>query len=94
MAKPGDILICIDDTFKPEILVDIINQAKGHPVMFPTKGKQYIVNEVFKNDVIGEESYTFLNMINPKFKIPLTGELRELSFANWRFKLVGKYVDR
>lgn len=101
MAKIGDILECIDDDFSCEVLIELVKNAKGHPLMFPVKGENYLVKEVFTNEVISEESYilykilrenTIIDMVNPKYIIPLTNELRTLSFANWRFKL--KYNEK
>lgn len=82
----GTKVICIDDNFS-NVLSELQQQAKGLPLSFPKKDEEYIIRGIFDNDnSIGEPSYLLEAVYNPYFKIPLTGEFRELAFAHWRFR--------
>lgn len=78
-------VLCINDNFS-NILDELKKEAKGMPLMLPKKDREYIIRAVFDNDVTGEPSYLLEGLYNPYYKIPLTKEFRELSFANWRFR--------
>lgn len=87
----GKKVICVDDNFST-VIGELTQQAGGYKITLPKKDDEYVIRAVFDNAVIGEPSYLLEGVFNPFFKIPLTKEIRELSFAHWRFREIKSAV--
>lgn len=80
--KPGDKVLCIDDSVRPEFVEEkneiFLNWIK--------KGSEYTIRHIYGNDgiVVGvllEEVHNF------PVRIPsLGGKVQEPAFATWRFR--------
>lgn len=80
--KKGDIVICIDDTIKPEFLFDTL---KFYP-QWILEDNEYRIRHVFYNDDI-VAGILLEEVTNPEIFIKLINKKQEPAFATWRFRL-------
>lgn len=83
MIKPGDKVVCIDDSIQSHTLLELsIDVPK-----WVEKGKEYKVRDVFFNNGI-VTSITLENLINPVKFFRLINKFQEPAFSEWRFRKV------
>jgi hypothetical protein len=73
-------VICIDDSIKPEALIELSNDVPNWVV----RGRKYIVRDIMYNDNIAT-GILLEEVVNPKKYFHLLGRVQEPAFAQWRF---------